>query len=106
MKFRRIEKFFHHELKNKQFKNSLEKLLPRKMIEPVIELTGINPEKRINEITREERRRLAELLDSRPCGKKGILLRKDAFFTSSLKNLTEKLNLSTSPLARLIMYGA
>lgn len=50
------------ELKNKQLKNSLEKLLPRKMIEPVIEVTGINPEKRINEITKEERRKIVKTL--------------------------------------------
>lgn len=50
------------ELKNKQFKNSLEKLLPRKMIEPFIEITKIIPEKRINEITKEERKRMVETL--------------------------------------------
>ena len=50
------------ELKNKQFKNSLEKLLPRKMIQPVIKITGINPEKRINEITKEERRKIVKTL--------------------------------------------
>jgi len=50
------------ELKNKQIKNSLEKLLPRKMIEPVIEIMDINPEKKINEITKEERRNLIKIL--------------------------------------------
>ena len=49
-------------LKNKQFKNSLEKLLPRKMIEPVIQITNINPEKKVNEITKEERRRMVNTL--------------------------------------------
>ena len=32
---------FIKELKNKQFKNSLDKLLPKKMIEPIIEITKI-----------------------------------------------------------------
>lgn len=50
------------ELKNKQFKNSLDKLLPRKMIEPIITLIGISPEKRINEITKEERRKIVKVL--------------------------------------------
>lgn len=50
------------ELKNKQFKNSLDKLLPRKMIEPIITLIGISPEKRINEITKEERRKIVKAL--------------------------------------------
>lgn len=50
------------ELKNKQFKNSLDKLLPRKMIEPTITLISIDPEKRINEITKEERRKIVKAL--------------------------------------------
>lgn len=47
------------EAKNKQFKNSLNRLLPSKMIPVIIERSGIAPEKPVNEITREERRRLA-----------------------------------------------
>lgn len=50
------------ELKNKQFKNSLNGLLPRKMIEPVIGLSKINPDKKINEIKREERLKLGEII--------------------------------------------
>jgi len=51
-----------NELKNKQFKNGLDKLLPQKLIPVIIELSGINPEKKINEITKEERYKLVELL--------------------------------------------
>lgn len=50
------------ELKNKQFKNSLDKLLPQKMIPVIIRLSKINPEKKVNEITREERTRIVEIL--------------------------------------------
>ena len=50
------------EFKNKEFKNSLEKLLPKKMIETVIELSQIEPTKKVNEITREERSRMVKLL--------------------------------------------
>ena len=50
------------EFKNKQFKNSLDKLLPQKMIPLIVELSGINPEKMVNEITKEERRHLGQLL--------------------------------------------
>lgn len=50
------------ENKNKQFKNSLEGLLPSKMIPVMVELSGITPEKKVNEITREERNRLVLLL--------------------------------------------
>ncbi len=50
------------EVKNKEFKNSLGKLLPKKLIETMIEMSGINPDKKVNEITKEERRKLVELL--------------------------------------------
>ena len=46
------------ENKNKQFKNSLDALLPSKMIPVVIEKSAIDPEKKVNEITRAERERL------------------------------------------------
>ena len=50
------------ELKNKEFKNSLEKLLPRKMINTFIKLTGIDPEKKVNVITKEERKTIVNTL--------------------------------------------
>lgn len=50
------------EFKNKQFKNSLDKLLPQKMIPLIVELSGINPDKMVNEITKEERRHLVQLI--------------------------------------------
>ena len=50
------------ELKNKQFKNSLEKLLPKKLIPVIIEKSKINPEKKVNEITKKERKNLVKLL--------------------------------------------
>jgi hypothetical protein len=46
------------EVKNKQFKNSLDQLLPTKMIPVIIDRSGIAPEKKVNEITREERHRI------------------------------------------------
>lgn len=48
--------------KNKQFKNVLGNLLPAKMIPVVIELSGIAPEKKVNEINKKERRRLLETM--------------------------------------------
>ena len=50
------------EFKNKQFKNSLDKLLPQKMIPLIVELSGINPDKMVNEITKEERRHQVQLI--------------------------------------------
>lgn len=50
------------ELKNKQFKNSLDKLLPQKLIPVIIKESGIIPDKKVNEITKEERRNLVKRL--------------------------------------------
>lgn len=47
---------------NKDFKNSLFGLLPRSLIPYIIERCGIYPDKKINLITKEERRKLVELL--------------------------------------------
>lgn len=60
------------EVKNKQFKNSLDKLLPKKMIDVMIDKSKIDPEKHVNEITREERMNLVKLL-------KGLVVRIDGF---------------------------
>ncbi len=48
------------ENKNRQFKNALDGLFPSKLIPIMIRLSGISPEKRVNEITREERSHLIE----------------------------------------------
>lgn len=48
--------------KNKQLRNSLGGLLPSKMIPVIIKLTGISPDKKVNEITRLDRERLIECL--------------------------------------------
>lgn len=50
------------EEKNKTFRNSLDKLLPKKLIPVIVRLSDINKDKQVNEITREERLRLVHLL--------------------------------------------
>lgn len=50
------------EMQNKQFKNGLDKLLPKKMIPVVLSLSGIDPNKPIHSVTKEERQRIVELL--------------------------------------------
>ena len=40
--------------KNKEYKNSLNDLLPKKLIEPIIRLSGIDREKQVNSITKQE----------------------------------------------------
>ena len=57
----RILRDFNEE-KNKLFKNSLDQLLPQKMIDVVIELSQINPNKKVNEVTKKERERIVHLL--------------------------------------------
>ena len=50
------------EQKNKQYKNSLSRLLPAKMIPVIVERSGIDPDKKINEITKDERRRIVQAI--------------------------------------------
>lgn len=50
------------ELKNKQYKNSLDKLLPQKLIPIIIEQSKIQPDKKVNEITKQERKNLTKIL--------------------------------------------
>lgn len=47
-----------NDVKNKQFKNYLNQLLPQKLIHVIIEKCGIDKDKQINSITKEERIRL------------------------------------------------
>ena len=49
------------EIKNKQFKNSLDKLLPKKLIPIVVKRSGIDENKQIHDITKEERRKLVKV---------------------------------------------
>ena len=55
----RIIRDFNEE-KNKEFKNSLEKLLPKKLIPVIISKMGL--EKKVNEVTKEERKKLVNIL--------------------------------------------
>ncbi len=49
---------------NKDFINSLDELLPKRLISVIVQISGIDPRKKVNSITREERRHLAELIKS------------------------------------------
>lgn len=60
---RRIQSDFL-ECKGRVFKNSLSDLLPRALIPVIVELSGTPPLKNTNDITREEKQRLARLLKS------------------------------------------
>ena len=69
-------------LKNKQFKNSLNDLLPHKLIDIVIDRSGINPDKRVNEINKNERKNLVKLLKGFTLTVKGFRPIEDAIITS------------------------
>ncbi len=47
---------------NKEFKNSLNELLPQKLIPVIIELSNISPDKKVHQITKLERQNLVKLL--------------------------------------------
>ena len=77
------------EFKNKQFKHSLDKLLPQKMLPVIIELSKIEPEKRVNEVTKEERKRLITLLKNFEITIKGFRPVEEAIITSGGINIKE-----------------
>lgn len=57
----RLQKDFK-KFQNKMFRNSLDDLLPRKLIPTVIKMSQINPNKPVNEITKEERLQIVKIL--------------------------------------------
>ena len=77
----RIQRDFQ-EVKNKQFKNSLDKLLPQKMIPIILERSQISLNKLVNEVTKEERRRLVLLLKNFMILIKGFRPIEEAIITS------------------------
>ena len=77
------------EFKNKQFKHSLDKLLPQKMIPLIIELSHIDAEKRVNEITKEERKNLIQLLKNFTIMIKGFRPVEEAIITCGGINTKE-----------------
>lgn len=79
--------------KNKLFKNSLSELLPQKLIEPIIELSHINPDKKVNEITKVERLKLIKILKKLTIVISGFRPINDAIVTSggiSIKEINPK----------------
>lgn len=69
------------EAKNKQFKNSIGKLFPTKMIPVMLELSGIDPDKKVNEITKEERLQFVRLIKAFPLTLCGLREFKEAIIT-------------------------
>ncbi|MBR6665693.1 MAG: NAD(P)/FAD-dependent oxidoreductase [Lachnospiraceae bacterium] len=69
------------EAKNKQFKNSLNHLFPQKLIPVMIDLSGIDPEKKVNIISKEERKRFVDLIKNLPLTITGVRDFKEAIIT-------------------------
>lgn len=74
---------------NKQFKNSLDELLPQKLIPVVIALSGIDEAKEVNQITRLERKNLVKLLKEFTVSIEGTRPIAEAIVTSGGVNLKE-----------------
>ncbi len=51
---------------NSDFINSLDELLPRKLIEPFVRLTGVDPRRKMHDLTKEERRRVLMVMKALP----------------------------------------
>ncbi len=88
----RILRDFEKE-KNKEYKNSLNDLLPQRMIETVIQLSKINEEKKVNSITKEERKSLVNVLKNLEITISGFRPIEEAIITSggiSIKEINPK----------------
>ena len=77
------------EFKNKSFKNSLDKLLPQKLIPVVIKLSKIDENIKVNSITKEQRQNLVKLLKNFEITIKGFRPIEEAIITSGGINLKE-----------------
>ncbi len=85
---RRILRDFEENL-NKNFKNALNRLLPSKLIPVVTELSGIPPEKKVNEVTKEERAVLLDLIKGFPATITGLRDFNEAVITRGGVNVRE-----------------
>lgn len=85
---KRIQKDFNKYI-NKDFKNSLNDLLPKKLIDTIIKLSNIPEDKKVNSITKEERRNLCSLIQNLKMKIKGFRPIKEAIVTSGGINVNE-----------------
>lgn len=67
---------------NKDFKNSLTDLLPSKLINTIIQLSNIDENKKVNSVTKEERKILVNLLQNLPLNIKRLRPIDEAIITS------------------------
>lgn len=74
---------------NRLLKNCLDALLPQKIIPVIVRLAGIDPEKKVNFITKEERKRLLHLLKEFSLEVAGLMGFDKAIVTAGGIDLTE-----------------
>ena len=67
--------------RNRDLINSLDDLLPQKLIQPFIGLCGIDPRKKVNSITREERQKMVQILKGLPVPLQGFRPLDEAIIT-------------------------
>ena len=79
---------------NKQLKNALDDLLPQKLIAYIIDLSEIDPEKLVHQITKEERKSLLESMKKLPMTFKSFRPIEEAIVTSGGVS-TKEINSST-----------
>lgn len=77
----RIQRDFAENL-NRDFINGIRKLLPAKLIPVIIKLSGISPERKVNSITKDERRKFGELIKNFPVRVSGFRPIDEAIITS------------------------
>lgn len=76
----RLQRDFSENI-NKAFKNAIAGLLPSKLIPVVIDLSGIEEERKVHSITKEERMALVDLLKNFPCTVTGLRGFEEAIIT-------------------------
>lgn len=69
------------ETKNRQFRNALGELFPSKLIPLMVELSGIDPQKKVHGISREERRNFVHLMKNLPLTVTGLRDYNEAIIT-------------------------
>ncbi|KGK88568.1 NAD(P)/FAD-dependent oxidoreductase [Clostridium sp. HMP27] len=85
---KRIQKDFTKYI-NKDFKNSLDDLLPKKLISIIIKLSSIPEDKKVNSITKEERKSLVYLIKNLTSNIKGLRPLAEAIVTAGGVNVKE-----------------
>ena len=70
------------EFSNRDFSNALDKLLPKKLIPIVVELSGIPPAAKVHSLTKEQRKRLVELVKGIPLTVQGLRPVEEAIVTA------------------------